>query len=523
MLRTAEAGDATAGRVQRLERRLARQVSAREEAESLLEQKSLELYALNCRLTELNAELEQRVRERTAELEAERRHALELAQRDVLTGLHNRRMFREHLESSLQQAGRGGTPAVLAIALDGFKAINDTLGYAAGDEVLKAVGQRLRACGHNSDIVARLGGDEFAILRPAVGQRRAAAGLAGRVLQALRPPLQIRGHVLVVGASIGIALAGEEAGCPDRLLQNAAIALYGAKAGGRGGWKMFHPEMDAELQARRALEADLRGALARSEFELMYQPLVDAGHGATTGFEALLRWHHPGRGMVPPDEFIPLAEETGLIRQIGAWALERSCADAAGWASSSIKVAVNLSPVQFQGGTLVGAVRHALAASGLPASRLELEVTESMLLQDTEATLGTLHQLRALGVGISMDDFGTGYSSLSYLQRFPFTKIKIDRSFISGLAQERSSLEIVRAVVSIGRALRMTILAEGVETEEQLRLLRSEGCDEVQGFLLGRPARNTQLLKAACASGSAHSFSMAAVPARVMACSSPAK
>jgi len=334
--------------------------------------------------------------------------------------------------------------------------------------------------------VARLGGDEFAIVQADAEQPADATALATRLVEALRAPFDLQGHRVEIGTSIGVVSADGAASTTDELLRSADIALYRAKAAGRGTWRFFEPEMDAEMQARRALEKELRRALTEGQFELFYQPLVEADTWALASFEALVRWRHPERGMVGPAEFIPLAEETGLIRPIGAWVLGEACADAARW-PEQVKVAVNLSPAQFVKGDLVREVEQALAASGLASSRLELEITESVLLQDNDATLGLLHRLRALGVGISMDDFGTGYSSLSYLRSFPFDKIKVDQSFVRDLGRGKGSIEIVRAVVGLGKSLGMGVLAEGVETAEQLGILRAEGCDELQGYLFSKP------------------------------------
>ena len=408
-----------------------------------------------------------------------------MARHDALTGLPNRVKFREHLEHVLLRERRGGGVTVLYLDLDGFKGVNDALGHSSGDELLGAVASRLQNCIRETDLVVRLGGDEFAIVQADVQQPLEATALSTRLIEALRAPFEIGGHHVAIGTSIGIALA-EKAATPDGLLHNADIALYRAKADGRGTMRFFEPEMDIEMQARRTLEADLRRALAAGDFEVFYQPLIEAETEVLTGFEALVRWNHPARGLVPPAGFIPLAEETGLIRSLGAWVLGQACTDAEGW-PKHIKVAVNLSPVQFLKGNLVREVEQALATSGLMAPRLELEITESVLLQDSDATLGILHRLRGLGVRISMDDFGTGYSSLSYLRRFPFDKIKIDQSFVRTLATERGSVEIIRAVVGLGRALSMQVLAEGVETVEQLRALQAEGCNEVQGYLFSRP------------------------------------
>ncbi|MBV8914880.1 MAG: EAL domain-containing protein, partial [Acetobacteraceae bacterium] len=410
----------------------------------------------------------------------------QMARHDALTGLPNRVRLREHMESLLLRLRRGGSAAVLCLDLDGFKRVNDALGHPAGDELLRQVARRLGENTRETDLVARLGGDEFAIVQADAEQPTEAAALAERLVEVLREPFSLSGQQRVeIGTSIGIMLA-EAASTPDDLLRSADIALYQAKAAGRGTWRFFELGMDAEMQARRTLETDLKRALVEQQFELHYQPLVEAETRVLTGFEALVRWRHPERGMVSPAKFVPLAEETGLIRPIGEWVLRRACADAVAW-PEHVKVAVNLSPMQFAKGDLVGDVERALVDSGLAPDRLELEITESVLLADNEATLGTLHRLRSLGVRISMDDFGTGYSSLSYLRRFPFDKIKIDQSFVRNLDGEKGSVEIVRAVVSLGKALGMDVLAEGVETEGQLGILQLEGCDELQGYLFSKP------------------------------------
>ena len=409
-----------------------------------------------------------------------------MARHDALTGLPNRVLLREHMEQVLARSCRDGNAAVLCLDLDGFKAVNDTLGHPAGDELLRLVGRRLTEVTRDTDLVARLGGDEFAIIQSDVQQPEEAAALAQRLVEVLRLPFDLGGQLATIGTSVGIALAGQAGTTIDELLRSADIALYRAKATGRGCWMLFKPDMDAELQRRHRLEADLRCALAESQLEVFYQPLVEARTETLVGFEALLRWRHPERGMVSPAEFIPLAEETGLIRPIGAWVLARACADAASW-PNSLKVAVNLSPIQFTGAGLVGEVEQALRGAGLAPHRLELEITESVLLQENDAILRMLHRLRDLGVRISMDDFGTGYSSLSYLRRFPFDKIKVDQSFVRNLERDKGTVAIVRAVVSLGRALGMSVLAEGVETKEQLKLLRDEGCDELQGYLFSKP------------------------------------
>jgi diguanylate cyclase (GGDEF)-like protein len=409
-----------------------------------------------------------------------------MAHHDALTLLPNRVRFRENLKQDLVRARPEQPIAVLCLDLDDFKAVNDTLGHPIGDALLKAVAQRLLGCLHETDTVARLGGDEFAIVQVSGTQPVAATVLAQHLIETLAEPFEVEGHSVVIGTSIGMALAPNDGSDPDELLKNADMALYRAKAEGRGTYRFFEAKMDADMQARRLLEMDLRGALARNEFEVHYQALVDLHTAKLNGFEALLRWRHPQRGLVSPAQFIPLAEEIGIIAPIGAWVLRQACTDAAGW-PGELTVAVNLSPVQFRSKTLALDVVAALGASGLPARRLELEITEAIMLQDTETTLATLNELKALGARISMDDFGTGYSSLSYLRKFPFDKIKIDQSFIRDLASRPESLAIVRAVAGLGTTLGIATTAEGVETMDQLRAVRAEGCTQVQGFLLGKP------------------------------------
>jgi diguanylate cyclase (GGDEF)-like protein len=412
-----------------------------------------------------------------------------MAHHDDLTGLPNRVMFRKEMQAAANRARRGERHAVLCLDLDQFKAVNDTLGHPAGDALLRMVAQRLRDCVHEHDTVARLGGDEFAIVQVAADQPAQSAILARRIVESLSKPYDLDGQQAVIGASLGIAIAPDDSQDPDQLLACADMALYRAKADGGGTHCYFEPEMDAKMQFRRALERDLRQALARGEFEIYYQALVNIEVNQVSGFEALLRWKHPERGIVSPTDFIPLAEEIGLIGEIGRWVLKEACAEAAKW-PRDVKLAVNLSSAQFKSRTLVLDILAALGSSGLSPSRLELEITETVMLQDTEATLATLQQLRKLGVRISMDDFGTGYSSLSYLRKFPFDKIKVDRSFINDMSDEDSSVAIVRAVAGLGVSLGMSTIAEGVETEEQLEKLRSEGYTEVQGFLFAaaRPA-----------------------------------
>ena len=409
-----------------------------------------------------------------------------MARHDVLTGLPNRVLLREHLELALARGRRGGSVAVLCLDLDRFKAVNDVLGHPAGDALLCAVADRLRMCVREADLVVRLDGDEFAVVQESAKQPVEASALARRLIDALAAPFEIERQPVTIGTSVGIALSEDGLSTPDALLKCADLALYEAKSGGRGIFRFFEAEMDAVMQVRRALELDLRRTLATGQFEVFYQPLVKTGGAGIGGFEALLRWHHPERGTVSPALFIPMAEEIGLIGAIGEWVLRQACADAASW-PGALKVAVNLSPAQFRGRSLTADVEAALAASGLPPERLELEITESVLLQDDDGVLDTLHALRAMGVRISMDDFGTGYSSLSYLRRFPFDKIKIDQSFVRGMADHEDCSAIVRAVIGLGRSLGMTVNAEGVETAAQLAALQAEGCGEVQGYLFSKP------------------------------------
>jgi diguanylate cyclase (GGDEF)-like protein len=433
-----------------------------------------------------------------------------MARHDLLTGLPNRLMFGEHTPKALVRSRRSGGLAVLCLDLDGFKAVNDTHGHAAGDALLYAVAQRLKTCVREADFIVRLGADEFAIVQESVEQPQAATGLARRLVADLARPFALEEHQVELSVSVGIALSQDGVTTSEALLKCADLAMTRAKADGGGMFRCFEPEMDIRLQARRKLEQDLRSALSLGQFEVFYQPLVASRSGAVLGFEALVRWRHPERGLVSPDVFIPVAEEIGLISGLGAWVLARACADAATW-PDEMKVAVNLSPEQFRGNGLVGFVADALAASGLPARRLELEITESTLIQDDETVLAALHALRALGVRIGMDDFGTGYSSLSYLRRFPFDKIKIDQSFVRGMTEANDCLAIVRAVIGLGRSLGMAVTAEGVETAHQLATLREEGCGELQGYLFSRPrplAEVTAMVQ--------ESQGAAAMPARVL-------
>jgi diguanylate cyclase (GGDEF)-like protein/PAS domain S-box-containing protein len=409
-----------------------------------------------------------------------------LAHYDALTGLPNRVLFQEQLEQELNRVRRSGQIALLYIDIDEFKSVNDSLGHPIGDELLKQVASRLRDCIRETDLIARLGGDEFAIVQTAIENASDVTDLVSRIYQAIRASFDCLGHRLVTDASIGIALAPQDASESDQLLKNADLALYGAKADGRRTYRFFEPSMDIRAKARLTMERDLRQTLIDGGFELHYQPLVDLGSNEVTGCEALLRWRHPERGMVSPAEFVPVAEDTGLIGPLGEWVLTTACTEAASW-PDHVKIAVNVSPVQFKSPGFALKVAAALSAAGLRANRLELEITEAVLIRDDDAALTILHQLRALGVRIALDDFGTGYSSLSYLQRFPFDKIKIDRCFVTGLTDADSSSSIVRAVVNIAAERHMTTTAEGVETEQQRELLRALGCTEMQGYLFSRP------------------------------------
>jgi diguanylate cyclase (GGDEF)-like protein len=408
-----------------------------------------------------------------------------MAKHDALTDLPNRLLMREQLESLSARARRGDTFAILYLDLDHFKQINDTHGHPTGDELLKAVAARLKNCVREIDMVARLGGDEFAIIQTLIGGQAEATILANRVVKALASPFVLDGLQVSSGTTIGIALSPGDGTDPDELIKKADLALYRAKSEGRGAWRFFEPEMDARAQWRQRLEAGLRQALAEGQIELYYQPVVDA-QGSICCFEALARWRHPEHGLIPPAEFIPVAEETGLIIPLGESILRQACAKAMNW-PDKIKVAVNLSPAQFKGGDISQLVASVLGSSGLSAKRLELEITESLLMQNHEELSAALHHLRSLGVRIAMDDFGTGYSSLSYLLRFPIDKIKIDRTFVKDITTNDNSVAIVRAVASLGRSLGITITAEGVETMEQLEVVRQEGCLEIQGYFISPP------------------------------------
>jgi diguanylate cyclase (GGDEF)-like protein/PAS domain S-box-containing protein len=428
----------------------------------------------------------------------ERRRAeqriVHMARHDALTDLPNRVLLREQLEHELKRVKRGEIVAMLCLDLDHFKSVNDTLGHPIGDELLKLVADRLRGCTREPDTIARLGGDEFAIIMTQLRQPSDAAVLARRIRASISKPYQVDGHQIVSDISIGISIAPIDGTEPDQLLKNADMALYGAKGDGRGTYRFFEAEMDKRMKERRDLEMDLRQALANGEFALHYQPLVNLQTNEITAFEALLRWNHPSKGLISPADFVPIAEETGLIVSIGEWVLRTACKETANW-PNHVKVAVNLSPAQLKSKGLVAIVKNALADCGMPAERLQLEITETMLMQNTFATLAMLHELRNLGVQIAMDDFGTGYSSLSYLRSFPFDKIKIDRSFIQDLANGAEPRAIVHAVAGLAKCLNMISTAEGVETQQQLDALHAVGCTEMQGYLFSRAKPADEILQ----------------------------
>lgn len=417
-----------------------------------------------------------------------------MAQHDSLTGLPNRNLLRQQMEDMLQHTRRSTDKvAVLMLGLDNFKAVNDTLGHGIGDKLLRGVAKRLRSTLREEDALARLNSDEFTIVQGGVMRPEDAVLLARRILDAIGEPYLLDGHSVVVGASIGIAMSPGDGEDSEKLLKSADMALSRAKSEFRGTFSFFEAEMDARAQSRRKIEIDLRDAIQNEGLRPYYQPLVDLTSGRITGFEALVRWPHPERGMISPGEFIPVAEETGLINPLGALMLHRACMDAAQW-PDDVRVAVNLSPLQFRTGNLLALITDALRQSGLPARRLELEITETLLLEKSSQVLATLHALRALGVRMSMDDFGTGYSSLSYLRSFPFDKIKIDQSFVRDLGANPDAQAIVRSIVSLGVGLGVTITAEGVETEAELSCLRAEGCHEGQGFLFSRARPNAEVI-----------------------------
>ncbi|MEQ1714588.1 MAG: EAL domain-containing protein [Hyphomicrobium sp.] len=407
-----------------------------------------------------------------------------LAHRDPLTGLANRLMFHDRIRQGLARVHRGDTLALLCLDLDRFKSINDTLGHPIGDEVLKRVAKRLEHCVRETDTVARLGGDEFAIIQASPANSAGVATLASRIISQLAEPFKIGENTLEIGASIGIAMAPGDGTDADVLMQNADLALYRVKTEGRGAFAFFEQSLQRQLALRNRLALDLREALQANRFELHYQPIVDIPTMKLSGFEALIRWHHPERGLVPASEFIPVAEECGLIGQIGDWVLKTACRQAA-TLPDDIWVSVNISPAQLRGHSFVENVQNSL--QGIQASRIILEITESMLMSDRAGAASLMARLRNIGVRFALDDFGTGFSSLSYLQMFPFDKIKIDRSFMSDAADESRSSSLRKTIVQLGKNLGMTCVAEGVETEHQLNCLRHEGCEEAQGYYFSRP------------------------------------
>jgi len=408
------------------------------------------------------------------------------ARHDALTGLPNRVLFHERMDAALARARRGEKFALLCLDLDRFKEVNDTLGHPVGDKLLVEVCARLRAQLRETDTLARLGGDEFAIVQSHLTSPNDSSFFAQRLIDSISEPYEIDGHTLVVGVSVGIAVAPEDGEHYEDLFKAADMALYRAKAEGRGAWRWFEPEMNERMQRRRTVEVDLRHALEHNEFELFYQPIVETATRRIKSFEALIRWRHPERGLIPSDSFIPLCEEIGLIAPLGAWVLRQACAEAACW-PGSLGVAVNITSLQFPGRKLVETVELALMYSGLAPQRLEVEITETAVLQNAEATLVILRDLKKLGVRIAMVDFGAGYSSLSSLQSFPFDKIKIDRSFTRELDQSRKNDVIVTAMTDLCVGLEICATAEGVETEAQLASLLRRGCGEAQGFLFSRP------------------------------------
>jgi len=415
-----------------------------------------------------------------------------LARHDMLTNLPNRVLFREHLENAFRGAQLGRGCAVHCLDLDHFKTVNDTLGHPIGDDLLKIVASRLVEALPATDFVARIGGDEFAIIQTAVERPEQCSQLASRIVDVVGKPYDIDGRHIVIGTSIGIAVAPNDGANPDQLLKNADMALYLAKGDGRGVHRFFEREMDKRLQARRSLELDLRKALENGEFELYYQPIITLETEKVNAFEALIRWNHPQRGQISPAQFIPLAEETGLILPLGEWVLRTACSQAVKW-PEPLGVAVNLSATQFKGRNIVQLAMNALASTGLAPNRLDLEITESVLLQDEANTLAVLHQLRDIGIRISLDDFGTGYSSLAYLRNFPFDKIKIDRSFVREMLVRQDCRAIVRAVVGLARSLGITTIIEGVEAKDQLDAAKSDGCHEAQGYLFSKPMPNGEV------------------------------
>lgn len=418
--------------------------------------------------------------------------APDLTSLDPLTGLPNRGVLGHSLvQACADVRAEGGSLAVLVVDLDRFKSVNDTLGHPVGDMLLRTVSERLKSVVRTDDLVSRMGGDEFAIVLMRQAEKDAASA-AARIVELMKRPFLLRGHVVNIGASVGIALAPHDASDADTLLIQADLALYQAKANGRGTFSFFRPELQERAQARRTLEQELRKALMLRQYELYYQPQFDVDTGKLSGFEALLRWKHPTRGLINPAAFVPLLEELGLILPVGEWVLRTACFEAMRW-PHELSVAVNVAAPQFESDRLTATVAAALATSGLPAHRLEIEVTETALLHNGDATRAALHVLRDMGVKIAMDEFGTGYSAMSQLRSFPFDRIKIDRSFVDGAVVNGNDAAIVRTIAGLGVILGMRATAEGVETAEQLEQIRSHGCTEVQGYLLGRPVPETEL------------------------------
>jgi len=414
------------------------------------------------------------------------------ARHDALTGLPNRALFFETLARALGRVGEDGSLAVLYLDLDHFKRVNDTLGHPVGDALLKKMARRLRRCVGARGAVARLGGDEFAVIQGPIASAADVATLADEIGEAVRAPLAIDGNDVGVDVSIGAAIAPEHGGEVDELVKKADVALYEVKKAGRGAFRLFQPEMTVRAIERMKVERDLRRALANGEFELHYQPIVSLADDRIVAVEALARWRHPQRGLVPPAEFIPIAEEVGLIDALGEWVVRTACAEAASWPSDA-RVAVNVSARQFAGRGLVATVIDAVRSAGLRPGRLELEVTESVFLDNSEANLAIMRELTDFGVTLALDDFGAGFSSLGYLQTFSFSRIKIDRAFVAGLPERRESSAIVRAISQLAQTLHIDVTAEGVETSRQMREVQSLGCTEMQGFLFARPCPAAEL------------------------------
>ena len=416
------------------------------------------------------------------------RRVLELAQTDILTGLPNRAFFLERLHDiNSNEQQREGRFSILMLDLDRFKNVNDSLGHAAGDELLRQVAQRLKSTLRSTDVLARLGGDEFAVIQAVCEDQRAGSiELAARISKLVAAPFLLPGHRVEIGVSIGIALAPEHGSDSEELLKKADLALYRSKSAGRDCYTVYDQAMSADLEARNTLEGDLRDAIARCEFEVHYQPFFDFQTGQRRGAEALVRWRHPTRGLIPPDQFIPLAEETGLIIPLGEWVIRRACDDAMSWPDDT-KVAVNLSPVQFKQAELFEMIKSALKNSGLPPERLEIEITESVLLERALENHAFIERLRGIGISLALDDFGTGYSSLGSLTAFPFNKIKIDKSFIADLTRNHKSTAIICSILTLAVGLDMSVTAEGVETREQFERLKAMGVNFAQGYLMGRP------------------------------------